>query len=178
MRIESPPASRLQGIALRQLERSDLREWYDYLCAPAVVEHTSWNVHGIEDLEPLLSQYESTAASAPCRLAIVDETRSRLAGTIGFFVISDMHRTAELAYDLAPEYWGRGIATAACRAVTEWSYDTLRLVRVQATVLETNTRSEGVLQRCDFVYEGLLRAYRMVRGVPGNFKMYSRLSTD
>jgi [ribosomal protein S5]-alanine N-acetyltransferase len=178
VRIESPPACGLQGIALRQLERSDLSEWYAYLAVPAVVEHTSWNVHAVEELETRLSQFESTDPSSPCRLAIVDTTLSRLAGTIGFHTISDLHRSAELAYDLSSEYWGRGIATAVCKAVTEWSYDALCLVRVQATVLETNTRSEHVLQKCRFVYEGLLRAYRMVRGVPGNFKMYSRLSTD
>jgi RimJ/RimL family protein N-acetyltransferase len=59
--------------------------------------------------------------------------------------------------------------------VTQWSYRALNLLRVQATVLETNRSSERVLQKCGFAYEGLLRSYRMVRGRPGNFKMYSRL---
>jgi RimJ/RimL family protein N-acetyltransferase len=177
MRIESPPACGLSGIAIRQLERSDLSEWYGYLSVPAVLEHTSWNVPGIEALQALMTQYESTDPSSPCRLAIVDQTRCRLAGTIGFHTVSPLQRTAELAYDLSPQYWGRGIATAVCNAVTVWSFEVLRLVRLQATVLETNTRSERVLQRCRFEYEGLLRAYRMVRGVPGNFKMYARLPT-
>jgi RimJ/RimL family protein N-acetyltransferase len=176
MRIDTPPACGLEGIALRQLERSDLAEWHRYLGIPGVLEHTSWNVRSVEDLRALLSQYESPDPSSPCRLAIVDRAGCRLAGTIGFHTVTPLHRTAELAYDLSPEYWGRGIATAVCSAVTAWSYEALRLVRLQATVLESNARSERVLQRCGFEYEGLLRAYRLVRGVPGNFKMYSRLA--
>ena len=37
-------------------------------------------------------------------------------------------------------------------------------------MLETNTRSERVLHNCGLSYEGLLRAYRLVRGVPGEFQ--------
>ena len=45
-------------------------------------------------------------------------------------------------------------------------------------MLETNGRSERVLIKCGFAYEGLLRAYRQVRGRAGNFKMYARLAED
>jgi RimJ/RimL family protein N-acetyltransferase len=109
---------------------------------------------------------------------VIDEKADRLAGTIGFHCLSSFNRSAELAYDYSPVYWGRGIATAMCTTVTRWCYDVLKLMRVQATVLETNLPSERVLQKCGFSYEGLLRAYRMVRGAPGNFKLYSRLASD
>jgi ribosomal-protein-alanine N-acetyltransferase len=168
----------MSGLALRQLERSDIAAWYRYLSLPAVLEHTSWNLSGPEDLEARWALCEPAAADSPIRLAIIDVGGSRLAGTIGFHTVSERDATAELAYDLSPDYWGRGIATAICRTFTLWSYEALRLQRVQATVLETNLRSERVLRRCGFVYEGLLRSYRRVRGRPGNFKMYSRLATD
>ena len=87
-----------------------------------------------------------------------------------------MNRSAEIAYDLAPAYWGRGIASAVCAAVTAWAFSHEGLVRVQATALETNLRSDKVLEKCGYGYEGLLRAYRMVRGTPGNFRMYARVS--
>jgi len=70
------------------------------------------------------------------------------------------------------------VSCAMCNTVTRWSYRALNLLRVQATVLRTNVASERVVQKCGFTYEGLLRAYRLVRGSPGDFKMYSRLATD
>jgi ribosomal-protein-alanine N-acetyltransferase len=178
VRIEATPSSEIPGLGLRQLERSDLIEWYAYLSLPPVVEHTSWNLRGPDDLQVLYSRFESQAPESPCRLAIVDEKINRLIGTIGFHTISDMNRSAELAFDFTPDYWGRGIASAMCNTVTQWSYRALNFVRVQATVLRTNLASERVLQKCGYKYEGLLRAYRTVRGSPGDFKMYSRLVTD
>ena len=178
MRIEVAPSSKIPGFGLRQLERSDVIEWYAYLSLPTVVQHTSWNLRGPDDLQALYNRCESQTPESPCRLAIVDEKTNRLIGTIGFHTISEMNRSAELAFDFAPDYWGRGIASAMCSTVTQWSYRTLNFVRVQATVLQTNLASERVLQKCGFTYEGLLRGYRMVRGSPGDFKMYSRLVTD
>ncbi len=70
------------------------------------------------------------------------------------------------------------MATRLCEIVTSWTFETLDLHRLQATVLVGNLRSERVLARCGFRQEGLLRGYRMVRGLPGDFRMFSRLSTD
>jgi [ribosomal protein S5]-alanine N-acetyltransferase len=178
VRIEVAPSSEIPGFYLRQLKRSDVVEWYAYLSLPTVVEHTSWNLRGPNDLQALYDSCESQAPESPCRLAIVDEEANRLIGTIGFHAISDVNRSGELAFDFAPDYWGRGIGSAMCRTVTQWSYLALNFVRVQATVLQTNLASERVLHKCGFTYEGLLRGYRMVRGSPGDFKMYSRLVTD
>jgi len=176
MRIDFPPDSGYPGIVLRQLERTDGPAWFDYLSIPDVVEHTSWNLHCAADLVPMFDALESSAPTSMRRMAIVDQARGDLVGTIGFHTVSDVNRSAEIAYDLAPAYWGRGIASAVCAAVTAWAFSHEGWVRVQATVLETNLRSDAVLKTCGYGYEGLLRAYRMVRGTPGNFRMYARVN--
>lgn len=178
MKIERPPASGIPSIGLRQIQRSDRQDWYEYLRLAEVYESTSWNVGSPEDLNSLFDTYEATSRASPRRLAVVDEAVDRLVGTIGFHTISDVNRSAEITYDLAPPYWGRGLATRLCEAVTSWSFKAYGFVRVQATVLVGNERSERVLRRCGFKHEGVLRAFRMVRGRPGDFHMYSRLVSD
>jgi [ribosomal protein S5]-alanine N-acetyltransferase len=79
--------------------------------------------------------------------------------------------------DLWPMYEGRGIATAICAALTEWAHEHAGILRVQATTLASNGRSQRVLQRCGFEREGLLRSYRTVRGQPGDFWMYAHLGS-
>ncbi len=59
-----------------------------------------------------------------------------------------------------------------------WAHAHVGIARVQATVLDSNARSLRVLERCGFRREGLLRSYRMVRGTPGDFWMYSHLPGD
>lgn len=178
MRIEKPPVLSLSGFELRPLVRTDLPAWFAYLSIPKVVEHTSWALRSVEDLESVFEGYESKELNSARRMAIVETAADTLIGTIGFHSVSLADHRAEIAYDLAPPYWGRGIASAACETVTTWSYDEFGFHRVQGATLHTNTRSARVLEKCRFRYEGLLRAYRMVRGQPGDFRIYARLADD
>jgi [ribosomal protein S5]-alanine N-acetyltransferase len=178
MRIVNPPVAPIEGIALRQIEPGDCAAWYDYLRLPEVFERTSWNLRCAQDLQPSLESFLHESPTSPIRLAVVDQASGRLVGTIGLHTISDVNRSAEIAYDFAPTHWGRGLATRLCETVAAWSFEALGVHRLQATVLVGNERSDRVLARCRFRHEGLLRGYRMVRGRPGDFNIFSRLSTD
>ncbi|AOJ29446.1 MULTISPECIES: GNAT family N-acetyltransferase [Burkholderia] len=178
MKIDRPPRSGFPGLSLRQLDRADLDAWYAYLSNPDVFRHTSWNLRAPDDLLPLFDNIESADPDSIRRLAIVDTASGTLAGTVGLHTVSTVNRSAEIAYDLAPSHWGRGIASAVCEAVTAWAFTTGGFMRMQAVVLTSNAGSARVLQKCGYRYEGLLRAYKMVRGTPGDFAMYARLATD
>ncbi|WP_179401447.1 GNAT family N-acetyltransferase [Burkholderia guangdongensis] len=178
MRIDAAPCSGHAEVSLRQLEKSDVEAWYEYLRLPEVFRHTSWNLRSSDDLRAMFDELDSASADSTRRLAIVDNRSQQLIGTVGFHTVSSVNHTAEIAYDLSPVHWGKGIASAVCAAVTAWSFSAYGFVRVQATVLQTNSRSTEVLRRCRFRYEGLMRAYRMVRGTPGDFALYSRLPDD
>ena len=176
MQIVHPPASGLPGIALRQLKRKDAEAWYAYLQLHEVTAHTSWNLGSVDDLAPIFDSLESDSPDSQIRLAIVDEDQAKLLGTIGFHSISAANKTAEIAYDLAPTHWGRGIASAVCKTVSEWSFQNLGFNRIQASVLPSNLASTKVLQASGYQYEGLLRAYRLVRGEPRDYQIFSRLA--
>ena len=162
-------------VYLRPLSRADAAAWYGYLRMPHVIEHTSWDLRSIDELMPKFDAIESSNPSSEIRFAIALRSSHELVGTIGFHTISTINKTAELAYDLSPTIWGQGIAPAVCESVISWGFGQLGAVRIQATVLESNDRSIRVLEKSGFEREGLLRSFRMVRGRPGNFWMYSRL---
>lgn len=172
--VDQPPKLTLTGFHLRQLQRADVGAWFRYLTDPQVYEHTSWAVTKPDDLLSLFEDYESPNLESSIRLAIVTGD-DQLVGTVGFHAISSRDRVAEIVYDVATMYWGRGIATQSCSILTTWGFESRELNRIQATTLESNYRSQRVLQKCGFEFEGVLRSYRMVRGVPGDFKMYSKL---
>ncbi|OYT88829.1 MAG: GNAT family N-acetyltransferase [Burkholderiales bacterium PBB3] len=164
-------------VCLRPLEASDMNDWYDYLRLPMVYEHTSWNVQAASELAPYAWSAQEHLASSPLRFAIALRSNNQLVGTAGFHTVSHINRSAELAYDIHPEFWGQGIATAVGAELVTWAHTCTNTLRVQATVLEANERSARVLARLGFAREGLLRSYRLVRGVPGNFYVYSHLAT-
>ncbi|MFZ6779006.1 GNAT family N-acetyltransferase [Undibacterium sp. Ji83W] len=167
-----------KDVSLRNIRRSDAETWYDYLKNPEVIRHTSWNLSSAADLLSQFNMYESEEINSPIRLAIATKTDDSLIGTVGFHTISDINRSAELAYDLAPEYWGKGIMQVAAMALCDWGFHEAAYNRIQATVLESNSHSIQLLERMGFGREGYLRAFRLVRGTPGNFWMYSCLHPD
>jgi len=162
-------------IMLRPLVSADLQPWFDYLSQPEVFEHTSWNLQSVDELAPYITGDAPASPSSRLRLAIALRSSGELVGTAGFHTVSPEHRSAEIAYDLARSMWGKGIASHVCAALTGWAHAQAGVVRVQATTLESNERSCKVLERCGYRREGMLRSYRMVRGRPGDFFMYSHL---
>lgn len=176
MKFTELPALKHEDVFLRELVGGDIQAWYNYLCLVEVFEHTSWNVQAQSELVHYVWKPEEFTPSSLLRFAVALRSTNQLVGTAGFHTVSPQNRTAEIAYDLAPEMWGKGMATAICRELVRWAHTSAGIIRVQASVLESNARSIRVLERCGFVREGLLRSYRIVRGSPGNFFMYSHVA--
>ncbi|TDR73595.1 GNAT family N-acetyltransferase [Paludibacterium purpuratum] len=173
MRIEQELPLPSGEATLRQIDRQDIDAWYRCLSDPHVTEHTSWSIASAAELAPLVTSYLSSDPDSPIRLAVLRQTDSAFLGTVGFHTISTRHRTAEIAYEFACEHWGRGLASQCCRAMVEWGFVQRRYVRIQATVLDSNHASAHMLERCGFVFEGVLRHYRIVRGEPRNYRLYA-----
>src|SRR6185295_628802 len=152
---DAPPVDGVP-VRLRAIALADIDDWYRYLAIPTVVEHTSWDLRSADDLRPMIEWYEASEPSSAIRFAIEPLAGGPLVGTIGFHTISIPNRSAEIAYDIAPSHWGRGIATACCRALVRWGFANRDYVRIQATTLETNAASARVLHKCGFEREGLM----------------------
>jgi [ribosomal protein S5]-alanine N-acetyltransferase len=180
MRFSSLPQLEHELVLLRPIADEDIELWFQYLSRPEVYEHTSWNVQNSAELNPYAWKQEEFTESSPLRFAVALRSNNELVGTAGFHTVSAQNGTAEIAYDIAPGYWGKGIASSVCAKLVQWAHNAADVTRVQATVLESNVRSRAILERCGFQQEGLLHSYRKVRGKHGNFYMYAHVapSTD
>ena len=150
--------------------RIDLGEWqmrsFQPEDAPALAKYANnraiwrnlWDRHpypyGIEDAEEWIRfaigrEPETIFAIASSEEAI---------GCIGLLPQDDVARiSAEVGYWLGEPFWNRGIATGALRALTEYAFGEIGLVRLYATVMEWNPASARVLEKAGYQYEGLLR---------------------
>lgn len=93
------------------------------------------------------------------------ELAGRIVGGVGLVVGQDVHRrTAEIGYWLARPSWGRGLGTAAVRALTRHALGDLQLVRVHAGVFVWNPASVRVLEKAGYTLEGRMRNWAFKDG--------------
>lgn len=86
------------------------------------------------------------------------EVGGHAAGSIGYFPQSGYERhCAELGYWLAEKCWGKGIMSAAVRALADYVFENTELTRLFATPYGHNTASMRVLEKAGFTKVGIMR---------------------
>ncbi|MDQ6530832.1 GNAT family N-acetyltransferase [Flavobacterium sp. LHD-85] len=101
----------------------------------------------VEMFSELLENYKNKNLS---RWAIFDPVDN---GFIGMCVARTfVHNTdqIEIGYVLSREYWGKGIATEVCRALTDYSFENTKTNEVVAITDLANSGSQNVLQKVGF----------------------------
>lgn len=89
-------------------------------------------------------------------LWIIDRSRDAVVGGVGLHEFDWEDRKVEIGYWLSRPSWGKGFATEAVRRVLPVAFYDLRLERVFAGTFQGNRRSQHVLQKCGFRFEGTL----------------------
>lgn len=159
---------------LRPFRSDDAAAWCAYLSDARVTEHTSWPPITADLIIELVAKIIADYAELrSLRWALARADNDELIGSCGYTSWLSEQSAAELAYDLAPAYWGRGVMTAAVRAAVAWAFGTGAVNRVQALVMPSNEASIAVLERTGFRRERILAGHRLARGVPRDFYLYS-----
>jgi ribosomal-protein-alanine N-acetyltransferase len=101
---------------------------------------------------------------------------------VGGLNISNVRRgiaqTASIGYWIGAPYVGRGLMTDAVCAVTQFAFATLRLNRLEAACLQSNTASARVLAKAGFRLEGRARQYLKIDGRWQDHDLYALLHDD
>lgn len=165
-----------------------LRPWRD-ADVPALVAAYSdwaishWHVRALaneRDARAWLAERErNRERETAIDWAIVDPAGDDVAlGRGGLNQINLAEGIGEVAYWVAPEHRGRGIAVRATCVLADWAFDELGLHRLG---LVHSTRNEGscrVAERALFRHEGTLREYMLHDDGWHDVHLHGRLATD
>jgi RimJ/RimL family protein N-acetyltransferase len=109
--------------------------------------------------------------------AITEAADGRVLGAVTMFG-PDGHQ-ATLGLWLAPEARGRGVGSRALRLVTDWTFATTEVIRIDTFIMVGNERSDRMVERAGFQREGVLRSWdRQHDGRAVDCVVYSRLRSD
>ena len=127
---KSLPILGSEDFRLRPLRLGDEAALLEYLSQPEVIEHTSIPAPTLESLTASVQRDITAYAKSTSFRFAVAASDDRLIGICGFNSWSPAHRHAELAYELAPQYWGQGVMRRAVVAMLTWGFSELGLNRV------------------------------------------------
>jgi RimJ/RimL family protein N-acetyltransferase len=151
--------------------RSIVRSKVPFL-PPGAPGHVSgvkqWLAHGVHGLR---------RSGQGVHLAMHDND-DRIVGAISLFKTSWGAGTTEVGYGVHPLYRGRGFATEAVRALTDWAFATTELRRIDLTANLDNLASIRVAHKAGFTWEGVLRAAVLEDDGPHDLVVFGLLRDD
>ena len=107
-----------------------------------------------------------------CRAIMID---GKAVGSIGAFQKEDVYcKSAEIGYWLAEAYWGQGIMSDVVKEFSNQVFLQLEIARLYAEVYEENIASRKVLEKANFILEGVLRKSIYKNGQYKNSCIYGK----
>lgn len=180
IRIETP------RLVLRPLEFGDAAALFDMNAHPDVSRYGSGLQWTSVDMarERIATHIAALERGEYLQLAIAatgSETESETGGLIGTCCLFDVDaqcRRTEIGYGLARQYWGRGYAHEAIKALVQHAFNDLNLRRLEADVHPDNLPSLRLLERLGFVREGYLRERWEIEGEVSDSVILGLLQSD
>lgn len=172
------PTLETERLILRMWRKKDAAELYAYAKNPNVGPNAGWKPHA--------SVMESRQIIATIFLtnmcwAVIDKATGKVIGSIG--LEKDKFRpdvnSKELGYSLSEDYWGKGLMTEAAKRMVRYAFEILKLDVLMIRTGDANRRSQRVIEKCGFQYEGTLRrTYRIYDGTIREVRCYSMLKEE
>lgn len=143
-------------LILSQWKLGDAKDLFSYAQNPNVGPAAGWAPHKtIWESRRLIIEFLKPNGV----YAIRPKDTGKAIGTIS--LSEDKYRPGlrckELGYSMSEGYWGQGLMTEAAKAVIKHGFEDLRLDMISVTTGPENEKSQNVIRKCGFKYEGTLR---------------------
>ena len=169
-------------LTLRPVRETDLQLVHDLHSLPATDHYNTLGIPGnIKVTEDIIKDWIKDYSQTPPMKYVFAIELSHSNIFIGLAALkpgaAKYHR-AELWYKLRPEFWNKGYATEAAKALIGFGFDALKLHRVEAGCAVDNTGSVKVLEKAGMRLEGRKRQVLPLKTGWSDGFDYAILSSD
>jgi len=135
-----------ERLILRPLQPGDARDVYEFAGDPRVNRFMPYALYtGIEQAQRWIASQGEDSDEFAFQL----KSTGKVIGT-GSVGLEKKDGLFHLGYNLNYDYWGRGYATEAARAMIRWAYECKGARDFSASRAVANTASGRVLEKCGF----------------------------
>jgi len=173
------PTLKTKRLILREVVLSDAEDVFIFRSDSHVQRFNSKPIVDVSEAREQITQMKTTYERTDgIGWGITLKEQNIVIGMVGFWQWSYSNRVM-LGYDLARDYWGKGIASEAVREIIRFGYEKMELNRIEAETIEDNHESRRMLEKLGFVLEGIRREYSLENdGKYHGSAMYALLKSD
>lgn len=136
-----------ERLRLRSLTAEDAEAFYQINSHPDVMRLTGEPpLESPESARTAIERYPDFDTYGYGRWGCVLKESGALIGFCGLKYLPQLD-AVDVGYRFLPEYWGRGLATEACRACVTFGFEVLDLKRIIGLALPANAASIRVLEK-------------------------------
>lgn len=153
------PILTTERLTLREVRPDDAEAIFATLGDEMVMEFMGNPTHkSLEESKRYTRQLQSWYKERVLvRWMITLKGEDRYIGSCGLHRFDIESNRAEAGYELNRAYWHRGIMTEAMSTMLTYCFKEAGLHRIEAITDVPNSRSQGLLRKLGFTYEGTLR---------------------
>ncbi|MEG0919636.1 MAG: GNAT family protein [Anaerovoracaceae bacterium] len=165
-------------LLLQKWKVEDAQALFDYASHEDVGPHAGWKPHSsVSESKEIIKKIFQPNICWKIKWLETGE----IIGSIG--LEPDKRRedvnSKEMGYSLAHDFWGKGIMTEAAVAVRDYAFEEFGLEVLAIQTGPTNDRSQRIIKKLGFTYEGTLRkAYKIYDGSVRDVLAYSLLRSE
>ena len=111
-------------------------------------------------------------------LALCKKDTNEFIGEAGIIGYNPDANRCVIGYNLLPHYWNQGYATEIIKELIKYSFESLKVERIEALVLQNNNASCRALEKNGFSLEGILRNFNRCETGYRNVCYYGMISSD
>ena len=166
-------------VRLRELRLSDPPSLTEAMGCARVGKHLSPGPTSVAETEEFIAwmRYARTRGRHIC-FGVIPRGMNAAVGVFQLWPLEPSFHTAEWGFALGHRFWGTGLFEAGARLVTQYAFETLGVVRLEARAALDNVRGNGALKKLGAVPEGVLRKCCLSNGEYRDHMMWSILADD
>lgn len=154
-------------LVLREFLPSDDDAVQTYASDPVVTQFLLWGPNTIEDTRGFIAdaiEHSRNPRRTIFELAVVHSRSQTLIGGAGLSVTGAERDEGVIGYVFNRDFWSRGYATEAAKALLRFGFEQLGLRRISATCDSGNVASATVLTKAGLLFEERIPNHLLVRG--------------
>lgn len=174
-----PPTLTTERLILCRITADHAADMYEYSCDDEVTKYLTWSPHvSIKQTERYINVLQKKYADGTFNdWGLVLKENGKFIGTCGYTSFDSSENIGEVGYVIAKDYWGKGLAAEAVKAVMHFGFERFGLDGFIAKHMEGNDASGRVMQKCGMKFDGLFRHSMYIKGEFKNIVVY-RITKD